>query len=82
MRQNCDFLQVNFTNSEKQKAHSYQCGGCKDTWQEERCVIKHNIKKKEIFFCLNCDDLITNKANVLDSDWKLLDNDGYIRRDV
>ena len=35
-----------------------------------------------MFFCLNCDDWIGNKEEVLKSDWTLFDSNGDLRRDV
>ena len=45
-------------------------------------MVKHIIKSKEMFFCLNCDDWIGNKEEVLKSDWTLFDSNGDLRRDV
>ena len=62
--------------------NSYECAGCKNIWQDEKCVVKHNIKSTEIFMCLNCDDWIMDKASVLTSDWTLFDQHGNLRQDV
>jgi hypothetical protein len=45
-------------------------------------VVKHVFADKQIFLCLNCDDWITNKSEVIKSDWTLLDRQGNLRRDV
>ena len=84
-RQNCDFLHDTLANTEnvaKKEVSSYKCAGCKDTWQNERCVVKHVFADKQIYLCLNCDDWITKKSEVIKSDWTLLDGQGNLRRDV
>ena len=84
-RQNCNFLHDTLANTEnvaKKEVSSYKCAGCKDTWQNERCVVKHVFADKQIYLCLNCDDWITKKSEVIKSDWTLLDGQGNLRRDV
>ena len=84
-RQDCDFLHVTLA-SDKHVANvngnSFECAGCKNIWQDENCVVKHNIKNTDIFMCLNCDDWIMDKESVLKSDWTLFDQHGNLRQDV
>ena len=84
-RHNCEFLHDTIAKEESVKyvkADSYQCAGCKHTWQDEKCVVKQTIENKDICLCLNCDDWIINKSEVLKSDWTLLDQRGDLRQDV
>ena len=84
-RIDCEFLHVTLASKDGGTnvfSQSFTCAGCKDVWQDEKCVVKHVIKHKELFFCLNCDDYITNKSGVLDSNWTLLDQHGNIRGGV
>ena len=83
-RQNCLYLHTGHeedgcnTSSGKQ----FSCVGCKTVWEDENCVVGHNIKNTQTFFCLNCEDWIKNKVNVLDAGWSLFDQFGYLRNDV
>ena len=64
------------------KNSDLKCAGCKSTLESERYVVNHIIKDRNLVFCLNCDDWIQNKAEVLKSDWTLVDANGDLRRDV
>ena len=83
-RQNCLYLHTGHeedgcnTSSGKQ----FSCVGCKTVWEDENCVVGHNVKNTQTFFCLNCEDWIKNKVNVLDAGWSLFDQFGYLRNDV
>ena len=57
---------------------SFKCVGCKCEYKEERFVVKHLIKDTEIFFCLNCEDWVKEKQNVLEPGWSLFDEDGNL----
>ena len=59
--------------------NNYNCAGCKHDWQESQFVVKHYIKNREIFFCLNCEDWIKDKTKVLDHGWSLFDQDGNLK---
>ena len=84
--ENCDFLHVTSACGDDGKtAHKeieYKCAGCKSMFPSEQYVVKHEIQNTEIFFCLNCEDWIGNKEQVLRSDWILFDGNGCLRRDV
>ena len=44
--------------------YAYPCQGCKTSWTNENHVKGHLISDMEIFFCLNCDEWIQNKAGM------------------
>ena len=85
-RNDCEFLHGTLAKSDdKISAHkesSFKCEGCRGTFENKEYVVKPIIKSKEMFFCLNCDDWIGNKEEVLKSDWTLFDSNGDLRRDV
>jgi hypothetical protein len=84
-RLNCEYLHVMLAKTENEatiKSKDYECAGCKNVWQDEKCVIKQNIGNGEVFLCLNCDDWIVNKSAVLKSDRTLFDQHGNVRQDV
>ena len=84
-RLNCEYLHFTLAETEnvtKAESKDYECAGCKNVWQDENCVIKQNIENTEGFFCLNCDDWIINKSEVLKSNWTLFDLHGHLRQDV
>ena len=58
----------------------FRCSSCKDVWQDENCVVKHAVNHRELFFCLNCDDFVGDKAQVLDINWTLVDQQGNLRQ--
>ena len=60
----------------------YTCVGCKSTFEDEKCVVKHIIHNMETYFCLNCEDWIKEKTRVFDQGWTLLDQYGYLRMDI
>ena len=74
-------LQQMTTTKGSQKS-GLKCEGCKSTFESESYVVNHIIKDRPLVFCLNCDDLIQNKEEVLKSDWSLFDANGDLRRDV
>ena len=41
---------------------------CKSTFESESYVVNHITTERNLVFCLNCDDLITIKEEVLKSD--------------
>ena len=60
----------------------FNCAGCKDTWNQRNCVKAHTIQNMEVFFCLNCDDWIKDKAAVFIEGWKMFDDQGFLRYDL
>ena len=76
-QQECEYLHND--NGEKME---YKCVSCKYSWQDKNCVVEHVIGNMKTFFCLNCDDWVHNKANVLQEGWTLFDEAGYLRTDV
>lgn len=85
-RNYCEFLHSTLAKSDDKitahKESSFKCEGCRGTFENKEYVVKPIIKSKEMFFCLNCDDWIGNKEEVLKSDWTLFDSNGDLRRDV
>ena len=77
-RNYCKFLHSTLAKSDDKitghKESSFKYEGCRGTFK--------NIKSKDMFFCLNCDDWIGNKEEVLKSDWTLFDLNRDLRRDV
>ena len=55
---------------------------CKCIWKDRNCVVEHDIKNIKIFFCLNCEDWVNIKENVLNEGWTLFDEGGNLRMDV
>ena len=45
-------------------------------------VVKHIIQNMETYFCLNCDDWVKDKERVFEHGWTLLDQYGYLRKDI
>ena len=83
-RQNCLYLHTGHEEDgcNTSDGKQFSCVGCKTVWGDENCVVEHNIKNTQTFFCLNCEDWIKNKVNVLDAGWSLFDQFGYLRNDV
>ena len=54
----------------------FKCVSCQDVWEDRNCVVKHMIKQKAVFFCLNCNDWIKDKSKVFDQGWTLMDQEG------
>ena len=49
---------------------------------EKDCVVEHNIKNTNVFFCLNCNDWGKVKTAVFDQGWSLFNEDGFLRHDI
>ena len=80
----CDYLHGTLASDDGQsKAHkSFPCAGCKNCYDDERCVVHHNVNHIEFFLCLNCEDWIRHKDLIMNPGWSLFDNNGDLRRDV
>ena len=85
----CDYLHDTLgQNKEKSKAlengetSELKCVGCGGSWTDKNCVVKHDIKNHELYFCLNCDDWVQQKEKVLEANWSLFDDKGNLRYDV
>ena len=85
----CDFLHVTIVQNDqnveverKVKDTEYKCASCKDSWTSKNCVVEHNLNNHVLYFCLNCNDWVTDKSKVLDTNWTLLDERGYLRRNL
>ena len=85
----CNFLHVDLANSETRLGASdmelneeFQCISCESQWTEKRCVVEHMIKDHVVYFCLNCEDWVQHKDEVLEAGWKLFDQAGNLRNDV
>ena len=85
-RLNCDYLHVktNVAKNEnlQKECKQFKCAGCNDTWEDTNCVVKHQLKHGEVYFCLNCDDWIVNKSEVFNIGWTLFDQYGNLRQNV
>ena len=65
------------------KSHkSVSCAGCKNCYNDERCVVHHIVNNSEFFLSLNCEDWIRNKALIVSPGWILFDHNGELRTDV
>ena len=82
--EDCDFSHGTLVCGDKMEnqTKNFKCVSCNHTWNETKFVIKHNIKGWEVYFCLNCEDWVRSKENVLDQGWSLFDQDGNLNHDV
>ena len=81
----CDFLHVTLASDDgirSDRNDDFQCVGCKSSFTNINHVKIHSIENTETVFCLNCDDWILHKTRVFDQGWTLLDNNGFLRRDI
>ena len=79
-KDDCDYCQ-NIKPARKD-VERFNCVSCKHTWSEEKFVVKHIVKNMDVYFCLNCEDWVQNKSNVLDYGWSLFDQDGNLNYNV
>ena len=77
----CEYLHIKLPGVTESNQR-YTCISCKCTWTDKTCVKEHIVQNMKKFFCLNCDDWVKNKGNVLQPGWTLLDEAGYLRLDV
>ena len=78
--QECEYLHNADAKFEVKK--QFKCESCKYSWEDKNCVVEHIIKNKTMFFCLNCDDWVKTKENVLKEGWTLFNEGGFLRNDV
>ena len=88
----CTYLHVNLVDVEQIRYNNlkntgaaimeYKCSGCKSSWTEKCNVKEHVIQNMQTFFCLNCDDYIKDKTQVFNKGWTLVDEHGFLRRDL
>jgi hypothetical protein len=78
--QECEYLHSENKKCVEEK--HFKCESCKCIWQDRNCVVEHDIKNIKIFFCLNCEDWVKIKENVLNEGWTLFDEGGNLRMDV
>ena len=76
-RLNCEYLHDTLVRDD-----GYKCSGCAETWTKQTCVNRHVINNMEVFFCLNCEDWIQDKARVFDYGWTLYDDQGFLRTGI
>ena len=84
---NFDFLHDTLAQDDrsygrKDEEQEYKCVGCESCFSDRRCIVQHLVGNQTVNFCLNCDDWVTDKTKVLDSNWTLLDSRGNLRTDV
>ena len=60
----------------------YKCESCKYTWENKEYVVKHVLGDMEVYFCLNCEDWVHYKQNVLKVGWSLFDKEGFLWTDI
>ena len=78
----CDYSHATIVEKHSQELQNYKCISCKDTWEDRSCVVEYNIKSLKTYFCLNCDEWVRNKSHLFNEDWTLLDDAGFLRRDI
>ena len=78
--QECEYLHNAHAKVEEKK--QFKCESCKYSWEDKNCVVEHVIQNMKMFFCLNCDDWVNTKENVLQKGWTLFDEEGLLRTDV
>ena len=84
-RQNCEYLHVTLARDDgrQMEAHKYfPCAGCKNCFEDMSCVVQHMIDNTALFLCLNCDDWIQYKERILTPGWSLLDQNGFLKRNI
>ena len=88
-KSDCDFLHVTLVHDDgkgrvnnKVEEEKFQCASCKDCWTDKRCVVAHTQNNHAMYFCLNCNDWVSNKSAVLDPNWTLLDEGGNLRTNL
>ena len=84
-RQDCDFLHVTLAGDDGKptEAHKlYPCMGCKNVYDDKVCVVKHIAENRAFFLCLNCDDWILRKEEILIPGWSLFDENGDLKQNV
>ena len=64
---------VTSSNETAHKQATYKCEGCDGRYPTEDYVVNHDVGNKKLWFCLNCDEWIQDKTNVLNKDWTLFD---------
>ena len=64
------------------EVESFNCVSCKHAWNEEKFVVRHTVKNIEVYFCLNCEDWVQHKSNVLEKGWSLFDQDGNLNYNI
>ena len=78
----CNYLHVTLANDDVSDHLSYKCISCQYTWEDRSCVVEHVINNTRTFFCLNCDDWVVKKEEVLNQGWTLFDGNGFLRRNI
>ena len=84
-RADCDYLHDTLACDDVQliQAHkTYTCAGCKNCYDDARCIVQHVVGNKSFFLCLNCEDWIKHKELILNPGWSLFDGNGDLRKDV
>ena len=73
---------VNLREVKRQNPQEFTCISCKCVWMDRNCVVEHFVQNMKLYFCLNCDDWVRNKTEVLQPGWTLHDEAGNLRMDV
>ena len=79
----CEYLHVTMVDDDDEvNSHKYKFVSCKNTRQNRSCIVEHIIQNTKMFFCLNCDEWVKKKTQVLDEGWTLLDEAGNLKYDL
>ena len=84
-RPNCEYFHVTLAcdDGKETEAHkSFPCYGCKNSYDDATFVVTHKVENVSYYLCLNCDDWIVFKDNILYPGWSLFDQNGDFRRDA
>ena len=58
----------------------YKCSGCKSSWTEKCHAKEHVIQNMQTFFCLNCEDYMKDKPQIVNEGLTLVDEHWFLRR--
>ena len=84
-REDCDFLHVTLVGGDGKQTEThkiYPCMGCKNVYDDKVCVVQHIAENRAFFLCLNCDDWILRKDEILLPEWSLFDENGDLKQNV
>ena len=73
-RPKCEYLHVTLACDDGQETESHKsfpCYGCKNSYDDETCVVKHKVENVSFYLCLNCNDWIEYKDIIVYPGWSL-----------
>ena len=80
-KETCEYLHATLAQGNHENGN-FECISCKSAWKSSNCVKEHIIDNMRIFFCLNCEDWVSNKREVLSEGWTLLDEFGNLKENL